>query len=107
MRKRSRRSGPSAGCGVSRVSRSTCECDQHFSVIERYKSHYENHMRRIANVTDFIAASHFAEHHPSNGARSAMWWLFVPYAARDIPRLRRLAVIPRNPLSLAPAFPAH
>jgi hypothetical protein len=67
------------------------ECDQHFSVLERYKVHYELHMKRIENVQDFIAALEAVVTAKNALRRLAgereVWWQFVPYGAVDIPKV--------------------
>jgi len=76
------------------------ECDQHFSVVERYKSHYEQHMKRIENVADFIVAQEAIMGAKNMLRRLAhepqIRWLFAQYCASDIPKVpRKACVIPR------------
>lgn len=76
------------------------ECDQHFSVVERYKSHYEKHLKRIQNVTDFIAAQQ-AVLSARNALRQLasepeVYWLFIKYTGEDVlDGSRKAAKIPR------------
>jgi hypothetical protein len=68
--------------------------------VERYKSLYEQHMRRIDNVQDFVAALQ-AVLTMKNSVRqiahqTEVAWFFAPYSAADIPRVSRKACcIPR------------
>jgi hypothetical protein len=76
------------------------ECDQHFSVIERYKGQYEQHMSRIKNVPDFITAQKAILEAKNSLRRLAndpeLLWLFIPYTAQDIPVTpRKTARIPQ------------
>lgn len=65
------------------------ECDQHFSVVERYKTHYEKYLKRINNVPDFIAAQQ-AVLTSRNALRQLtrepeVYWLFAQYYEADVP----------------------
>ena len=69
-------------------------------MVERYKSHYEQHMKRIENVSDFIVAQEAIMGAKNMLRRLAhepqIRWLFAQYCASDIPKVpRKACVIPR------------